>query len=126
MGNMLSRAVEVHAKALERAAGIDVLILRGGRTSLPLKAVPATSTHLVTDEDRIPVKVKSFDWIFAIGKLQTACTEFPGFCELLQGDVIERQSDKKRFSVQPVTPGRPVNEPHDTYGVMSVTHTQET
>jgi len=124
---MLSRAVESHAAALTRASGIDVLILRGARTSLAIKAVPATSQHTVADEATgIPVKIKSFDWIFINSKLRTACAAFPGFCELLPGDVIERQSDKKKFSAQSVAPGRPVNEPHDAHGVMTVTHSQET
>lgn len=128
---MLSRAVAAHAAALERAAAIDVLILRGARTSLAIKAVPATSQHTVFgggDDERRPIgiKIKSFDWIFIVTKLTTACAAFPGFCGLEFGDVVQRQSDGKKFVVRPVETGRPITEPHDAHGVMIVAHSQET
>jgi hypothetical protein len=88
------------------------------------------STHTVDgggDDERrpVPMKVKSFDWIFNVAELKSACAAFQGFTELLAGDIVERQEDGKQFQVQPVAEGRPVNEPHDTYGLMVVTHTLE-
>ena len=85
----------------------------------------ADGASVENEADGMPTKVKSFDWIFIKAKLALACTAFPTFTELLPGDVIERQSDTKRFTVQPVAAGRPVHEPHDAHGVMIVTHSQE-
>jgi len=121
MANMLTRGVEAHAKALKRAAGVDVVVRREGRVTATIKAVPATSTHTVDDADTgIPTKIKTIDWIFTAADLV-----FSGvLCRLQTGDQITRASDGATFTVAPIA-GRPCTEPHDQFATMIIAHTQQ-
>lgn len=118
--NMLSRAIEAHAKALKRAAGVAVTYRQGSHESESITATPTSSTYIVEDEATgIPQKVTSQDWIFTAADLIVAGQTI----EPKPGDQITRASDGETFIVTPIA-GRRCFEPHGEYGLMVVIHTK--
>jgi hypothetical protein len=120
MPNAIERAAAALAGSLQRVAGTELRIRRGGETSLPIKGTLTIATHEVLDADSLcMIRVRSIDWV-----IQSSLIAIEGkSIELRPGDEFET-TDGKRYEVMPVGK-RPCCEPHDAYGTMVIVHTKE-
>lgn len=121
MPNAIERAAAALSGSLQRVAGTEFRIRRGGDTSEPIKGTLTIATYEVADTETLTlIRVRSIDWV-----IQQSLIVIEGkSIELRPGDEFEATAGGKRYEVMPVGK-RPCWEPHDANGVMLVVHTKE-